>query len=91
MKRYQKVLIVLTCIGVMIFTSVIAGRQTTRAVYLWDSTCEEQLAELKKDSFVLELSEKAGLTHVFYVRGCRFGYIKTQYLTDIFHKTIIID
>lgn len=86
MKRYQKFILCGVVIAVLIVIFTISGRVTSKAVYLWDSSVTEQLAEVDRNSLVLQISEKDNLDYVFYIKGCKFGYIKKEYLTDIFHR-----
>lgn len=85
MKKYQKILLYGVFTLVLTFIFLLSGRTTTRAVYLWNEDTTEQLAEINRNSLVLQISEKDNLDYVFYIRGCKLGYIKEEYLTDIFH------
>lgn len=89
MKKYQKCIVSGVVILMLIFCLLVAGRVTTRAVYLWNATETEQLAEIDRNSLVLQISEGNNLNYVFYFRGFKFGYIKKEYLTDIFHRVAI--
>lgn len=86
MKKYQKLLLCGVVLLIIIFILSFAGRVTTRAVYLWDAKETKQLAEVDRNSLVLQINEGNNLSYVFYFRGCKFGYIKKEYLTDIFHR-----
>ena len=84
MKKYQRIILYGVFTLVLTFIFLLSGRTTTKAVYLWNKDTTEQLAEIDRNSLVLQISEKDNLDYVFYIKGCKFGYIKKEYLTEIY-------
>lgn len=82
-KYYQRLVIFEIILLFLIFLYCTLGMRTTKSVYLWNKTATEQLAEVNRYSVVIKLGETGKLTHVFYLKECKVGYIKSQYLDNI--------
>lgn len=66
-----------------------SGRITTKSCYLWNELETVQMAEIDSNSLVIKLDENESMTHVFYLKQCKVGYIKNEYLIGLFSDLIL--